>query len=72
MDSIHGVLPLLLGGAVLQALAGYLHRRSAQGRRRSRGAETRFCISHGCLEACETPAQKVGFDQEAMSLFTFM
>ena len=56
MDRMHGALPLLFGGEVLQPFPANAQGRSAQSSRRRRGAQASLCILKSCVEAGETSA----------------
>ena len=56
MDPIHGVLPILFAGAVLQPFPPDAQSRSAHGGRRRRCAQASLCILNSCFKACETSA----------------
>lgn len=56
MNPVHGVLPLLFGGAVLQPFPPDAQSRSAHGGRRRRRAQASLCILNSCFKACETSA----------------
>ena len=55
MDAVHGVLPLLFGGAVLQPFPPDAQGRSADRGRRRRRAQASLCILKSCFKTCEAP-----------------
>ena len=56
MNSVHGVLPLFFGRAVLQPFPPDAQSRSAHGGRGRRRAHASLCILKSCFKACETSA----------------
>ena len=56
MNTVHGVLPLLFGGAVLQPFSPDAQSRSAHGGRMRRCAQASLCILKSCFQACESSA----------------